>query len=189
MPSLYYTPTSCGAASFIAAHKAGLPLKCEEVNLGTHQTASGADFYAISPKVRLVKTLCGTLVGLRCLPYSCSPGQRAHSRPGRRDCPRRGRGCAAVDRRPGASLGGVPKEGACFLLACPLQSWSRSAPRWVVQCCCGARSANACEFGVWQLFQNVPLLKRSSEPQQRPGPGAQDERPLRGAGCAELRRL
>lgn len=41
MVKLYYTPTSCGAASFIVAHAAGLNIECEEVNLGTHQTASG----------------------------------------------------------------------------------------------------------------------------------------------------
>lgn len=47
---LFYTPTSCGAASFIAAYTAGLKLPCEEVNLKTHKTASGVDFYAINPK-------------------------------------------------------------------------------------------------------------------------------------------
>jgi len=50
MPKLYYTATSCGAASFIAAFTAGLALECETVDLGTHKTASGADFYQINPK-------------------------------------------------------------------------------------------------------------------------------------------
>jgi glutathione S-transferase len=50
MPKLYYTPTSCGAASFIAAHTAGLTLDCETVDLASHKTASGADFYAANPK-------------------------------------------------------------------------------------------------------------------------------------------
>jgi hypothetical protein len=50
MPKLYYTPTSCGAASFIVAHTAGLALACETVDLGTHKTASGADYYAINAK-------------------------------------------------------------------------------------------------------------------------------------------
>jgi glutathione S-transferase len=50
MPTLYYTPTSCGAASFIVAHALGLGLACETVDLGKHTTASGADFYAINPK-------------------------------------------------------------------------------------------------------------------------------------------
>jgi glutathione S-transferase len=50
MPKLYYTATSCGAASFIAAYTAGLSFECELVDLATHKTASGADFYAINPK-------------------------------------------------------------------------------------------------------------------------------------------
>jgi len=47
---LYYTPTSCGVASFIAAHKAGLHFDVETVDLATHKTASGADFYKVNPK-------------------------------------------------------------------------------------------------------------------------------------------
>ncbi len=50
MPKLYYTPTSCGAASFLAANIAGLTLECETIDLGSHKTASGADFYTINPK-------------------------------------------------------------------------------------------------------------------------------------------
>jgi glutathione S-transferase len=50
MPKLYYTATSCGAASFIAAHTAGVPLQCETVTLNDHKTASGADYYAVNPK-------------------------------------------------------------------------------------------------------------------------------------------
>ena len=50
MPKLYYTTTSCGAASFIAAAVAGVNLQTEQVDLGTHKTASGADYYAINPK-------------------------------------------------------------------------------------------------------------------------------------------
>lgn len=50
MPKLFYTPTSCGAASFIAAHIAGVALETETVELSTHLTASGADFYTINPK-------------------------------------------------------------------------------------------------------------------------------------------
>jgi len=47
---LYYTPTSCGAASYIAAHHAGLKFDSEIVDLRTHKTASGEDFYKINPK-------------------------------------------------------------------------------------------------------------------------------------------
>jgi glutathione S-transferase len=50
MPKLYYTPTSCGAASFLAAHIAGLSWEAEQVDLKEHKTTSGADFYAINSK-------------------------------------------------------------------------------------------------------------------------------------------
>eukprot|EP01032_Pedospumella_encystans_P008187 gene8187-9746_t len=50
MTKLYYTPTSCGAASFIAAVAAGVKIETELVDIGTHITDSGADYYAINPK-------------------------------------------------------------------------------------------------------------------------------------------
>jgi glutathione S-transferase len=50
MVKLYYTPTSCGAASFIAAFIAGVHLDTETVVLSTHKTNSGEDYYAINPK-------------------------------------------------------------------------------------------------------------------------------------------
>ena len=50
MTKLYYTPTSCGAASFIAAVAAGIPIDAEGVDIGTHKTASGEDYYKINPK-------------------------------------------------------------------------------------------------------------------------------------------
>lgn len=50
MVKLYYTTTSCGAASFIAAHTAGVNIETEQVDLATHKTSSGADYYAINPK-------------------------------------------------------------------------------------------------------------------------------------------
>ena len=50
MPKLYYTPTSCGAASFITAVTAGVNLSCEQVDLYTGKTASGADFSTINEK-------------------------------------------------------------------------------------------------------------------------------------------
>lgn len=55
MVKLYYTPTSCGAASFIVASMCALPIQCEEVDLSTHKTASGADFYKINPKGACVR--------------------------------------------------------------------------------------------------------------------------------------
>jgi len=50
MPKLYYTPTSCGAASFIAAHVAGVKVDAEQVDLKTHKTVSGVDFYTVNAK-------------------------------------------------------------------------------------------------------------------------------------------
>jgi len=47
---LYYTATSCGAATFLAAAINGIKLETETVDLQTHKTASGADFYAANPK-------------------------------------------------------------------------------------------------------------------------------------------
>ena len=47
---LYYTPTSCGAASFIAAYVGGVNVEAEQVDIQGHKTSSGKDFYAINPK-------------------------------------------------------------------------------------------------------------------------------------------
>eukprot|EP00128_Syssomonas_multiformis_P006720 Colp12_sorted_trinity150504_noHs@16848 len=46
---LFYTATSCGAASFISAHTAGVQLETEQVDLATHTCPSG-DFYKFNPK-------------------------------------------------------------------------------------------------------------------------------------------
>lgn len=50
MVKLYYTPTSCGASSFISAFISGINFDCEVVDLSTHQTESGLDFYTINSK-------------------------------------------------------------------------------------------------------------------------------------------
>ena len=50
MPKLYYTPTSCGASSFISCFVAGITFDCETVDLSTHLTNSSVDFYTINPK-------------------------------------------------------------------------------------------------------------------------------------------
>jgi glutathione S-transferase len=47
MTKLYYNPNSCGAASFIAAVAAGIRIEAEQVDLKTHLTSSGVDFYTI----------------------------------------------------------------------------------------------------------------------------------------------
>jgi glutathione S-transferase len=61
MCKLYYSSTSCAAASFIAAFKSGVQLDCEQVELMTHLTASGVDFYTINPKgnVPCMEFVCG----------------------------------------------------------------------------------------------------------------------------------
>lgn len=73
MVKLYYTPTSCGASSFICAFIAGLKFDCEVVDLSTHNTESGVDFYTINPKGN-VPTLVlddGTILNenISCLEY------------------------------------------------------------------------------------------------------------------------
>eukprot|EP01031_Cornospumella_fuschlensis_P025730 gene25730-31070_t len=50
MPKLYYTPTSSGAASFIAAFAAGVNLETEQMSFATYRTESGVDYYTINPK-------------------------------------------------------------------------------------------------------------------------------------------
>lgn len=50
MNKLYYSQYSCGAASFIAAHLTNFRLECETVDLSTHKTSSGVDFYNINRK-------------------------------------------------------------------------------------------------------------------------------------------
>jgi len=64
MPKLYYTPTSCGFASFASAHICGLKLECEQVDLKTHKTDGGVDFYTINSKgnVPCLVFPCGTVL-------------------------------------------------------------------------------------------------------------------------------
>lgn len=50
MVKLYYTPTSCGAASFIAAFMAGVNIETEQVDIRNHKTRDGGDYYSINPK-------------------------------------------------------------------------------------------------------------------------------------------
>ena len=47
---LYYSPGACSLAVHVALREAGLAFDLEKVNLGTKQTASGADLRAINPK-------------------------------------------------------------------------------------------------------------------------------------------
>ena len=51
MTRLYYTPTSCGAASFIVAHTAQLAnIDVQTVDLMSHKTSTGENFMTVNPK-------------------------------------------------------------------------------------------------------------------------------------------
>lgn len=47
---LYYTTGACSLASHIVLREAGFDFEMEKVDLSTHKTESGADYYAINPK-------------------------------------------------------------------------------------------------------------------------------------------
>ncbi|MGH6878097.1 MAG: glutathione S-transferase N-terminal domain-containing protein, partial [Rhizomicrobium sp.] len=47
---LYYTPGACSLSPHIVAMEAGIPLVLEKVDLKTHKTENGEDFYAVNPK-------------------------------------------------------------------------------------------------------------------------------------------
>jgi glutathione S-transferase len=47
---LYYTPGACSLASDIVLREAGFEFEAERVDLATHRTENGADFYTVNPK-------------------------------------------------------------------------------------------------------------------------------------------
>jgi len=47
---LYYTPGACSLSPHIVAREAGIPVRLEKVDLKTHRTASGEDYYTVNPK-------------------------------------------------------------------------------------------------------------------------------------------
>jgi glutathione S-transferase len=47
---LYYSPGACSLSPHIVAEEAGIALEYEKVDLRTHKTEGGADFYTINPK-------------------------------------------------------------------------------------------------------------------------------------------
>lgn len=47
---LYYSPGACSLASHIVAEEEGLNVVLESVDLKTHRTETGADYFAINPK-------------------------------------------------------------------------------------------------------------------------------------------
>jgi glutathione S-transferase len=47
---LYFSPGACSFSPHVVLREAGLPFQIEKVDLKTHQTAGGVDFYAVNPK-------------------------------------------------------------------------------------------------------------------------------------------
>lgn len=47
---LYYTPAACSLSPHIVAREAGIPVTLEKVDLKTHKTAGGEDYYTVNPK-------------------------------------------------------------------------------------------------------------------------------------------
>jgi len=47
---LYYAPGACSLAAHIVIEELGLPVEYEKVDLKSHRTEFGADFYAVNPK-------------------------------------------------------------------------------------------------------------------------------------------
>jgi len=82
MVKLYYTPTSCGASSFICAFISKLNFDCEVVDLMTHKTESGVDFYSINPKgnVPCIVLNNGDILNenIACLEYIADSAYKKH---------------------------------------------------------------------------------------------------------------
>jgi glutathione S-transferase len=47
---LYFTPGACSLSPHIALREAGLKFETEKVDLRTHKTEKGADYYGVNPK-------------------------------------------------------------------------------------------------------------------------------------------
>jgi hypothetical protein len=47
---LYYSPGACSLAAHIVADEANLRLQLEKVDLKSHKTENGQDYYRINPK-------------------------------------------------------------------------------------------------------------------------------------------
>jgi len=80
MVKIYYTPTSCGASSFICAYLSGLKYDCEVVDLATHKTESGIDFYSINYKGNVPTIILddGTVLNenISCLEYIADQAEK-----------------------------------------------------------------------------------------------------------------
>ena len=47
---LYFSPGACSLAVHIVAREAGVPIELVQVDLATHRTKGGGDYYAINPR-------------------------------------------------------------------------------------------------------------------------------------------
>jgi glutathione S-transferase len=47
---LYYSPGACSLAPHIVASEAGVPVDLVKVDLGSHKTEDGKDYYAVNPR-------------------------------------------------------------------------------------------------------------------------------------------
>ena len=47
---LYFSPAACSLAPHIALHELSVPFTATKVDLATHKTADGTDYYTINPK-------------------------------------------------------------------------------------------------------------------------------------------
>jgi glutathione S-transferase len=47
---LYYSPGACSLSPHIVLREAGVPFELEKVDLKTHTTSDGGDYYAVNPK-------------------------------------------------------------------------------------------------------------------------------------------
>jgi len=56
---LFYAPGACSLASHIALHEAGLDFDIARIDLKTHRTTTGLDYYAINPKGYVPALLLG----------------------------------------------------------------------------------------------------------------------------------
>lgn len=61
---LYYSPGACSLSPHIVLREAGVPFELEKVDLKTHTTSDGGDYYAVNPKgyVPALKLDDGTLL-------------------------------------------------------------------------------------------------------------------------------
>lgn len=82
---LYYSMGACSLASDIVLREAGHSFTLEAVNLGTHMTETGADYYTINPKgyVPALKLDDGSILteGVAILLYAASTAKQAHLTP------------------------------------------------------------------------------------------------------------